>query len=361
MKNTADKAKKANDIKKTFALLKSEIKGHKGGETVIIVMLTLMIICANIMIVTVSEYIGTIIYLSNPNGQNAVKIIGNDNSSDFSEIKASNDVEFGFEVTCYSANICSVYGISEEFFDENLHFISKSNIDAINNYTGDAIPLLVSKPTEYKVGKKGQFFDGTQYEVVGIIDNTDVKYYIYFGIIYDKFAIALDKGQITLNPQMSPYMFTKLKDDIDKDEFAESIDTTLGILKFDPIEEVSYKFSDSISASVVAIVTFIVSFFGAIINCYLVFCSKRKFYSTIMTVGGKKMLFIRSGGIVKIFQLLISLVVSFLVLLLINILMSGGCMTALSMLISAALAIFVMAVTWLLLKHWLKDITCLEN
>lgn len=352
------------DIKKTLTLVKNELKCNLGGELVVALMLTVMIICANIMITSISEYIGSLMYLMNPKAGNAVKIYSSDGSADFDAIRAYPEVEYGIVVNDYYEYSVEVYGVSEEILNEDLSFLSKENIDAMKRGAeGNNIPMLVSKSTGYKVGKKGTLMNGSKYEVVGIIDNDDIKYFISPFAYYEKFGIAVDNGQFEeLTPTSSPIMFTGLAKGTDRAEFKEKYSSnSLSIGIFEPLKALSAKYSDSITLSVIGITTFTISLFGVIINCYLVFGNRRKYYRTLMTVGGKKEIFLRSGAYIKLFQLLISIAVSSAVLPLCNLIANENLFGVLGMVISALLAVMLIALSWFLLRRWLDKVSCLEN
>lgn len=350
-----------NNIKKILTLTKSQLKSNKGGEAVIVLMLTFMMICANIMIGTISDYAATLIYLMNPKAQNAITVINGDFFGDFSGIKNTSEVEYGIEVKCYNANLCTIYAVSEELFNEEL-FLSKDNIDAMKNGAAEGVPLLVSKSTGFNIGQKGTLSGGTKYEIVGIVED-DLRYFLFAVMPYKKFAIALDKGQFTaLAPVTNPTMFVKLTNGTDKEEFKEKISSDgFSAINFDPLGTLSADFSNSIILSVIGTVTFTTSLFGVIINCYLVFGSRRKYYRALMTVGGKKKTFLQCGAIIKLFQLLLSIAVSVLGLLLFNLLLGNSVFNALSILISVALAVLLVCITHLLLNRWLDKLSCLEN
>ncbi len=352
-----------NQLKKILALVKGEIKCNMGGELVILLMLIIMIICTNIMVTSISEYIGTLIYLMNPSIQNSVQVTGRSMTSDFSSVKALPQVQRGILISCYQESITNIYAVSEEMFSEDLSLFSKENIEAVKNCSNEYTPILATENTRLNVGRRGKLNNGSSYEVVGIIDNEDVIYFVGEFIQFKEFAIAPDRGQfMTETPVTNPYMFIQLSDGIDKAEFEEKC-KNLGyaVNDFDPFKKLSADFSNSITASIIGIVTFTISFFGVIINCYLVFCSRRRYYRTLMIVGGKKELYLKSGLVMKAFQVLISVAFSFLGLYITNQIVREDYFNVWGILISAALAILVMAVTWFLLKHWLKAITCLEN
>lgn len=353
-----------DNLNKTIALIKSELKSNTGGEVVIVLMLTVMMICANIMIGAISDYAGTLFYLMNPKVGNAVQIFDYTPLGDFSGIKDDPRVEYKFKVTCYNENLCALYGVSEDFFDEKLPFLSKSNIEAVKNkMNSDSVPLLVSKATGFEVGQTGTLFDGSKYEVVGILDNDDVQYFLTYVMSYNEFAIALDNGQFTeFAPVTNPILFAKLTDGTDKEQFKSETDSDeISVSIFDPLALLSAKFSNSITLSVIGVITFIISLFGVIINCYLVFGSKRKYYRALMTVGGKKKTFLKCGAVIKLFQLVISLAVSIVGLLLFDLLSGGGSFSALSIIISCLLAVLLIGLTYLLLSRWLNKLSCLEN
>ena len=353
-----------DNSKKTLALIKSELKSNTGGEAVIVLMLSVMMICANIMISAISNYAGALIYLMNPKTENAVKVIDGDLLGDFSSIKDSSDVEYCIEIKCCNERFCTVYAVSEELFNEELHLLSKTNIESVkNNAGGKSVPLLVSRSTGFDVGQTGTLSDGNEYEVVGIIDNDEVQYFLFAVMRFEKFAIALDNGRLTkLTPMTNPIMFTKLTDNADKEEFTAKIALNgFSAINFDPLEALSADFSNSITLSVIAVITFVISLFGVVINCYLVFGSRRKYYRTLMIVGGKKKKFLQCGVIIKLFQIIVSLVVSVIGLLLFNLLSGGGSFNALSILISCVLAVLLMSLTYLLLSRWLNSLSCLDN
>ena len=353
-----------DNLKKTAALVKSELKSNTGGEIVIVLMLTVMMICANIMTGAIGDYIGTLVYLIDSKAGNAVKIYDESALGDFSSIKDDPRVEYGIKVTDYNERLCALYGVSEKLFDENLPFLSKSNIDAVKNKIGsDSVPMLVSEATGFEVGQTGTLSDGSKYEIVGIIDNDDVQYFLFFTSRYEKFAIALDNGQFTaLTPVTGPIMFTKLSDGTDKEKFrTETNSDKFAVMDFDPLKSLAADFSNSITLSVIGIITFVISLFGVIINCYLVFGSKRKYYRALMTVGGKKKTFLKCGAVIKLFQLVISLAVSIVGLLLFDLLSGGGSFSALSIIVSCLLAVLLIGLTYLLLSRWLNKLSCLEN
>lgn len=355
-------------LKKTLALVRSELKCNTGGETVIILMLTVMMICSNIMISAISNYAGALIYLMNPNAQNAVSIYNNNMLKDFSEIKNSSDVEYGIEITPYNApGFCDIIAVSEELFSEELSFLSKNNIDAVKNYTdADRVPLLVNKATGFNVGQTGIISDGDskkiEYEIVGIIDRNEIRH-LFGGIGSVKYAIALDKGQFaSLSNKTNPIMFSKLAGGTDKEAFREKIKADgFSASEFDPFKALSGDFSNSIILSVIGALTFTISLFGVIINCYLVFGSKRKYYRALMTVGGKKKTFLRCAAIVKAFQLLVSLVISVGLTVLLNMTMDNESFNILGVLLSAAFGALLIGLTYLLLSRWLGKLSCLEN
>ena len=352
------------DIKKTLALVKNELKCNMGGELVIVLMLTVMMICANIMIVTVNNYIDSLIYLMNPKAGNALIIFDADGSADLDAVRAYPEVEFGIEVSSYDNYDVTVYGVSEDILKEDLSFLSKENIDALKRGTeGNLFPMLVSSSTGYSIGKKGTLNNGSQYEVVGIIDNDDIKYFISPLVYYDRFGIAIDKGQFEeLTPTSPSTMFTGLVKGADKSDFKEKCSTkSLSIRSFDALDALSADFSDSITLSIIGITTFTISLFGVIINCYLVFGNRRKYYRTLMIVGAKKEIFLRSGAVIKLFQLLISIAVSSAVLPLCNLIADENLFGVLGMVISALLAVLLIALSWFLLKRWLDKVSCLEN
>lgn len=357
-------------LKKTLALVRSELKCNTGGETVIILMLTVMMICSNIMISAISNYAGALIYLMNPNAQNAVSIYNNNMLKDFSEIKNSSDVEYGIEINAYNAGgFCDIIAVSEELFSEELSFLSKSNIDAIKNYAdGDRVPLLVNRGTGFNVGQTGEIMgeipDVTiKYEIVGIIDNEEIKHLLFSVIGFTEYAIAPYSEQFaSLSVKMNPTMFSKLSDGTDKKEFKEKIKADgFSASDFDPFRVLSGQFSNSIILSVIGALTFTISLFGVIINCYLVFGSKRKYYRALMTVGGKKKTFLRCAAIVKAFQLLVSLVISVGLTVLLNMTMDNESFNILGVLLSAAFGALLIGLTYLLLSRWLGKLSCLEN
>lgn len=352
------------DIKKTLALVKNELKCNTGGESIVVLMLTVMLICANIMITSISEYIGSLMYLMNSKAGNSVNILNSDYSVDFDAVRAYPEVEYGIAVNYYSEYSIGIYGVSEDLFDEDLSFLSKENIDAMKRGAeGNCFPMLVSKSTGYKIGKKGTLMNGNQYEVVGIIDHEEIKYIISPIMSFERFGIAVDNGQFKeLTPTSSPIMFTGLAKGVDRAEFKEKYGTKILLtLNFDPLGVLSAEYSNSITLSVIGITTFTISLFGVIINCYLVFGNRRKYYRTLMTVGGKKEIFLRSGAVIKLFQLLISLAVSVVGLLLCNLIADDNVFNALGMLISALLAVLLIALSWFLLRRWLDKVSCLEN
>ena len=351
-------------IKKILALVKNELKCNMGGELVIVLMLTVMMICANIMIATISDYIGSLMYLMNPKAENAVNIFNIDGSADFDAVRAYPEVEFGIEVNDYQEYSIYIYGVSEDILSEELSFLSKENIDAMKNGAGgNRFPMLVSSSTGYKVGKQGTLMNGSQYEIVGIIDNNDIKYFISPLMPFDDFGIAIDKGQFEeLTASSPPSMFTGIVKSTDRAEFKEKYGTkSISIRSFDPLGALSGEYSNSITLSIIGITTFTISLFGVIINCYLVFGNRRKYYRTLMTVGAKKEIFLRSGAVIKLFQLLISIAVSSAVLPLCNLIADEILFGVLGMVISALLAVLLIALSWFLLKGWLGKVSCLES
>lgn len=352
------------DVKKILALVKNELKCNLGGELVVALMLTVMMICANIMIATVSDYIDSLMYLMNPKAENAVIIYNVDGSADLDAIKAYPEVECGIEVSSYNDHSITVHGVSEDILKEDLSFLSKENIDALKRgIEGNLFPMLVSRSTGYSVGKRGTLVNGSQYEVVGIIDNDDIKYFISPLMTFNDFGITIDKGQFEeLTLTSPPAMFTSLVKGTNKTEFKEKYSTkSLSISNFDPLEALSGEFSDSITISIIGITTFTISLFGVIINCYLVFGNRRKYYRTLMIVGAKKEIFLRSGAYIKLFQLLISIAVSSAVLPLCNLIADDNLFGVLGMVISALLAVLLIALSWFLLKRWLDKVSCLES
>ncbi len=75
-----------DNLKKTLAPVKGELKSNTGGEAVIVLMLSVMMICASIMISAIGNYAGALIYLMNPKAENAVKVISGDFFGDFGSI-----------------------------------------------------------------------------------------------------------------------------------------------------------------------------------------------------------------------------------------------------------------------------------
>ncbi len=353
------------NIKKILSLTKSEIKCNTNGEAVVVLMLTIMMICANIMVTSISEYMSSLMYLMNPKAGNAVKIYSSEGSADFDAIRAYPEVEFGIEVSEYQEySVGDICAVSEDLLNEELLFLSKENLDALKRGAeGNCFPLLVSKSTGHAVGKKGTLINGNQYEVVGIIDNDEINKIISSGVSYVKYCIAVDKGQFEdMVPLSLPSMFTGLVEGTDRAEFKEKYSTkSLSISSFDALETLSADFSDSITLSIIGITTFTISLFGVIINCYLVFGNRRKYYRTLMIVGAKKEIFLRSGAVIKLFQLVISIAVSFAVLPLCNLLADENLFGVLGMVISALLAVLLIALSWFLLKGWLGKVSCLEN
>lgn len=347
-----------SDLMKNLSLLKSEVKSSKGGETVIIIMLTAMIICANIMLVTVNEYIGSVIYFSNPKLQNAVKIHTYNELTDYSAVKDCEESEYSFEVSQYQERFGALYAVSKEFFSEELPFLSKSNIAAVKDIEGEYIPLLVNKETGLSVGDRGQLSDGTEYEVAGIVDEENIQYMLYSATYSEKFAITVGNDRLSnLTPMTNPILFMGLHGNTDIEEFDEKYYSNGFLVSaFEPFDIISNKFSDSITVSVIGIVVFLVSFFAVIINCYLVFCGKRRYYKALITVGGRKKIFLFNGAVIKAVQLLISSVVSILVLVILNILLKGGMITLISGILSVSFALIVTAVTELLLSRWIRKL-----
>lgn len=344
------------NIQKNFTLLKSEIKGTSGGEAVIAIMLSAMIICANIMLVTVVEYIGALIFYANPNTQNAIKVISREIPPDFSSVKSCGDIDFCFEVFEYHENFGTLYVVSAEFFNEDLSYLSKRNIKSVTDRYDKVVPLLVSNAIGLNVGDRGELSCGDEYEVVDVIFDENIKYMIYSLTYSDNFAVTIDKGQFASQmPVTNPILFAKLNSTTDIFEFQDRYDNNQFLISdFDPYDIISKQFSDSITISVIGIVVFIVSFFAVIINCHLVFCSKKRYYQTILTVGGKKKMFLFNSIVIKIFQFLISTAVSTMVLFILNTLIGSGFITFESGFISAIFSAFVMVVTVFMLKGWLK-------
>lgn len=345
-------------LQKNLSLLKSEIKGSKGGEIVVIIMLTAMIICANIMLVTVSEYIGSVIFFSDPYFQNAVKVRSNNEFPDYNTVKQCEESEYSFEVSQYQEHLGTLYAVSEGFFAEELPFLSKSDVDAFKNIEDEFVPLLVSKATGLSVGDRGQLSDGSEYKIADIVDDENVQYILYSVAYSEKFAITVDKGQFSnQTPMTDPFLFMGLSKNTDKEKFDEKYSSVeFSISAFDPFNIISTRFSDSITVSVIGIVVFLVSFFAVIINCYLVFCGKRRYYKALMTVGGKKKLFLFNGAVIKAVQLLISSAVSTLILVALNLPMNGGLITLTSGIVSVTFALVVMMITEILLSRWVRKL-----
>lgn len=352
------------DIRKTVELVKNELKCTLGGELVVVLMLAVMMICANIMIATINDYIDSLMYLMNPKAGNAVIIYNTDGSADLETVKALPEVEFGIEVTDYNDYDVTVCAASEDILNEELSFLSKKNIDALKkDMEGDVFPMIVSSSAGYSVGKKGTLMNGSQYEVVGIIDNDEIKYIISPLVSFDDFGIIIDKGQFKeMTPFSPPTVFAGLVKGTNKAKFKEEYaEKGFAVSVFEPLSALSADFSDSIILSVIGITTFTISLFGVIINCYLVFGNRRKYYRTLMIVGGKKEIFLRSGAVIKLFQLVISLAVSVVGLLVCNLIAGDNLFSALGIIISALLAVLLIALSWLLLKRWLDKVSCLEN
>lgn len=346
------------DLQKNICLLKSEIMGNKGGEIIIVIMLTAMMICANIMLVTVGEYIGAVIFYSAPDIQNTVKIRSSDEFPNFSEIKRSKEAEYSFEVYEYHESFGSLYAVSEELFDYELPFLGKENIDNVKNVDLEYVPLLVSWAAGLNVGDKGRLSCGSEYKVVDIISDENIKYMLYSAAYSKEFAITVDKGQFSgQKPITNPILFAKLSKETDISKFNENINSIkFSLSDFDPFSIISTQFSDSITVSVIGTVVFAVSFFAVIINCYLVFCGKRRYYNALMTVGGKKKIFLFNGAVIKAAQLLISSAVSVLILLVLNILTGSNFVTLMSGFASVVLASVVLFITWLMLNRWIIHI-----
>ncbi|MDE7281720.1 MAG: hypothetical protein K2N36_08280, partial [Ruminiclostridium sp.] len=303
------------DIRKTAELVKNELKCNLGGELVVALMLAVMMICANIMIATINDYIDSLMYLMNPKAGNAVIFYNTDGLAELDTVKALPEVEFGIEVTDYSDYDVTVYAASEDILNEELSFLSKENIEALKkDMGGDAFPMIVSRSAGYSIGKKGTLMNGSQYEVAGIVDNDEIRYLISPIVSFEQFGIIIDKGQFEdMTPYSPPTVFAGLvkgannarfKEDYAKKGFAVSV--------FEPLSALSAEFSDSIILSVIGITTFTISLFGVIINCYLVFGNRRKYYQTLMTVGAKKEIFLQSGAVIKLCQLAISIMVTVL-------------------------------------------------
>ena len=345
------------DVKKTYALLKSELQGSRGGESVVVIMLTAVMIFANIMLVSVLEYIGSVIYFTNPNARNAVKVTALSENADFDTIKNDSDVEFCFMVTEYSERFSTLYAVSEEFFDSSLSFLSKDDINALNQVTDGVTPIFVSSSLKMQAGDTGQRSDGSQYQVAGVIPD-DVKYILLTLVSYEDFAVAPDSGQFTYAvPTTNPMLYVRLKNNADISAFQERYkDIDCLITPFDPDNIIYLNFSSSVTISVIGISVFIVSFFAVIINCYLVFCGKRRYYQTLITVGGRKKLFLQNSLIIKAVQLMISAAVSALILVILNVTLKGEFITVQSGLLSAAFAALVMALSQFMLIGWLKGI-----
>ncbi|MBD5082110.1 MAG: hypothetical protein HDT44_10170 [Ruminococcaceae bacterium] len=354
------------DIKKTIALVKNELKCNLGGELVVALMLAVMMICANIMTATISDYIDSLMYLMNPKAGNAVIIYDTDGSADFDAVRADPEVEFGIEVKCYNDYDVTVCAVSKDILKDDLSFLSKENIETLKNdveNNGDLIPMIVSASTGYSIGKKGTLMDGSQYEVVGIIDNDEVKYLILPLQTFDNFGIVIDKGQLEgLTPFSPPIMFTGLAKGTSKENFKEKYNEKgLPVGIFDPLDALSGEYSDSITISVIGITTFTISLFGVIINCYLVFGNRRKYYRTLMTVGAKKEIFLQSGAIIKLTQLVISLALTAAGLAVCNLIIGEDLFSALGIAVSALLAVLLITLSWFLLKGWLGKVSCLES
>lgn len=349
------------NIQKNFTLLKSEIKGAGGGEAVVAIMLSAMIICANIMLVTVVEYIGALIYYANPNTQNAIKVMSREIPPDFSNVKSCEEIDLCFEVFEYNENFGTLYAVSAEFFNDDLSYLSKSNIKNVTNRYDEVVPLLVSNAVGLNVGDRGELSSGDEYEVVGVISDENVKYMLCSLTYSDSFAVTIDKGQFASQmPATNPILFAKLNGITDVFEFQERYDNNQFLISdFDPYDVISTQFSDSITISVIGIIVFIVSSFAVIINCHLVFCSKKRYYQTILTVGGKKKIFLINSIVIKIFQFLISTAVSTLILFILNTLIGSGFITFESGFISAVFGAFVMVVTGFMLNGWLKAINAI--
>lgn len=353
-----------NSLKKTLSLVKSELKSNTGGEAVVVLMLTVMIVCANIMINAISVYAQSLIYMMNPNAGNAVIIRIWDDSADFDDIRAYPEVEFGIEACIYNASPSPIYAVSDDLLSEELSFLSKSNIDALKNAPdSDRVPMLASRSSRLDIGQKGTLSEGLRYEIVGIVNHDEIAHIIGGRIAEAKFVIAIDKGQFTaLTPVTDPCMFAGLSKSADKAEFKEKYGSlSLSIADFDPFDVISREFSDSITLSIIGVITFTISLFGVIINCYLVFGSKRKYYRALMTVGGKKRTFLRSGAVIKAAQLLFSIAFSLLAMLAVNEIFGGSNFSLLSILISSVLAILIIGISCILLNRWLGKLSCTES
>ena len=143
------------DIRKTAELVKNELKCNLGGELVVALMLAVMMICANIMIAAINDYIDSLMYLMNPKAGNAVIFYNTDGSAELDTVKALPEVEFGIKVTDYSDYGVTVYAASEDILNEELSFLSKENIEAlITDMGGDAFPMIVRRSAGYILGKK---------------------------------------------------------------------------------------------------------------------------------------------------------------------------------------------------------------
>lgn len=353
-------------MRKRFALLFDEFKRSVGGTVIMIIMLTAILIFGNMMSIALIGYISYTIYLSGSCFDNVVEVTSyaDDPFSELELISAFDEVEVSFTHISYSGE-CNAHVLSPDFLKKEYGFLSKENIDAINNYDGDAIPVIAIYGSNYGIGYRdkltiddemniGVVYDISDFEVVGITEN-DALFWI-FGGGFRNSVLVIDEGQFeNIKSPRSAVLFAKLTYNADPKTFANQChDAFTDAEILDTISLIDDELNRAMPDLIIGGITSVAAFVSTLINSYLIFCKNRKYYNTLMIVGAKPKIFLFNNTLLKLLWAIISIVFSFVALCLLSQTMRKVFITFTSMSILILVVVIILIVTELLLAKWIK-------
>lgn len=316
-------------MKKLF-LIKTEIQSNKYSVAILIVQIVFAIICCNICMVTIHDYIGTILYFANIDTKNAVSVYCSMESKErYDDILKSTYVDDGFYTRYYLSDIKKddnivaskvfIAAISESILTSDTAYLSQKQLEAISKKRDSGISVLVTEDlTEYlPVGSKFLLENNKEVFISGSIANKTL-YHICNAMTSDSFIMVIDGDDLNgLAPHSLGNVFVTLNN-ITANEFASEINekySEVTAVKYDLNTALSKNYNRMATLFLFGLIILIISIIGFFSNTYFTYKRNEEVYNQYRILGIDRLNLCAIWSGVYFFELIISAITSSLVLL----------------------------------------------
>lgn len=311
-------------MKKLF-LIKTEILSNVSSVIMVIIQMIFAVVCFNLCMVSLKDHVGTILYFSGVDTENAVSgycLAGSDNNYD--NVLSMEAVNDGFFTKYYISNVKSgdtavanniyIAAVSDSILTSKNRFLSKEQKNSLTQNCGNGIPVIVTEDMADKFHESNLYTldNGVDIYIAGIIKNNTIQY-ICSAMTSGSFIMILDNSYLDgLNRHSMDCFFLTLKNN-STDETVNKINEScknFNAVQFDLDMVLSYNYSKMATLLVFGAIILIISVIGYFSGNYFTYKKNEQVYNQYKILGAdNKALFVILLG-VQMFEMLIAIIFS---------------------------------------------------